>query len=62
MQKKCDSKETRPANSKNRLGSICILLLILMIVNLGITKGNPEFNGKWTLIRDKSTEIDLYSV
>ncbi|MEA2004794.1 MAG: GxGYxYP family putative glycoside hydrolase [Acidobacteriota bacterium] len=39
---------------------IVFLVIILLVPVFGISQGDPAFNGKWTLIPDKSTEIDLY--
>ena len=36
------------------------LIILFLLPTVGISKGNPEFDGKWTLIPEKSSEIGLY--
>ena len=39
---------------------VCSLMITLLLPTLGISEGDPGFNGKWTLIQKKSSEIGLY--
>jgi hypothetical protein len=40
---------------------LCSLVCALFLPVLALGQGDPGFSGKWTLIPEKSTEIDLYA-
>ena len=44
----------------NTIRSFYCLMIAFLLPTLGLSKGDPAFNGKWTLIPDKSSEIGLY--
>ena len=35
-------------------------MFVILFPTLAVSQGDPRFDGKWELIREKSTEIDLY--
>ena len=37
-----------------------VFLSICIFPALGLSQGDPQFNGKWTLNPEKSSEIGLY--
>lgn len=41
---------------------VFVLITMLFLPALVIGKGDPAFNGKWTLIKEKSSEIGLYEI
>ena len=40
--------------------SLCIVSFLLLIPVISFSQGNPNFNGQWTLLPEKSSEIGLY--
>ena len=41
--------------------SLCIVSFLLLIPVISYSQGNPNFNGQWTLLSEKSSEIGLYN-
>lgn len=46
--------------SKKLLKTACLMCIFLLFAALAVETQASDFNGKWNLIREKSTEIDLY--
>jgi len=39
---------------------ISVLLITILLPDFTIGQGNPDFNGRWTILKEKSSEIGLY--